>query len=134
MARVDPKCAPNAKVAAFDLDDTLQKTRSGRPGYLVSDLDDFVFWSDRVADVVRSVHKRGHAVVIFSNQGGVKGALDGKRADVVRRRVDALAHKLDVPLHFFCGTQKGAEKDPRWLPQTANGRVAIFREALQREG
>jgi bifunctional polynucleotide phosphatase/kinase len=112
MARVDPKCAPNAKVAAFDLDDTLQKTRSGRPGYLVSDLDDFVFWSDRVADVVRSVHKRGHAVVIFSNQGGVKGALDGKRADVVRRRVDALANKLDVPLHFFCGTQKGAEKDP----------------------
>ena len=112
MARVDPACAPNAKVAAFDLDDTLQKTRSGRPGYLVSDLDDFVFWSDRVADVVRSVHKRGHAVVIFSNQGGVKGALDGKRADVVRRRVDALANTLDVPLHFFCGTQKGAEKDP----------------------
>ena len=112
MARVDPACAPNAKVAAFDLDDTLQKTRSGRPGYLVSDLDDFVFWSDRVADVVRSVHKRGHAVVIFSNQGGVKGALDGKRADVVRRRVDALAREIDVPLHFFCGTQKGAEKDP----------------------
>lgn len=112
MARVDPACAPNAKVAAFDLDDTLQKTRSGRPGYLVSDLDDFVFWSDRVADVVRSVHKRGHSIVIFSNQGGVKGALDGKRADVVRRRVDALANTLDVPLHFFCGTQKGAEKDP----------------------
>jgi bifunctional polynucleotide phosphatase/kinase len=61
---------------------------------------------------VRSVHARGHAVVIFSNQGGVKGALDGKRADVVRRRVDALARDLGVPVHFFCGTQKGAEKDP----------------------
>lgn len=136
MARVDPACAPNAKVAAFDLDDTLQKTRSGRPGYAVSDLDDFVFWSDRVADALRSVHARGHAVVIFSNQGGVKGALDGKRADVVRRRVDALATALDVPLHFFCGTQKGAEKDPRGYrkPQTGawryfekhcNGGVAV---------
>ena len=136
MARVDPKCAPNAKVAAFDLDDTLQKTRSGRPGYLVSDLDDFVFWSDRVADVVRSVHKRGHSIVIFSNQGGVKGALDGKRADVVRRRVDALAQDLGVPVHFFCGTQKGDEKDPfgyrkprtgawRHFETKCNGGVAI---------
>ena len=136
MARVDPSCAPNANVAAFDLDDTLQKTRSGRPGYMVSELDDFVFWSDCVADALRSVHARGHAVVIFSNQGGVKGALDGKRADVVRRRVDALAKRLGVPLHFFCGTQKGAEKDPRGYrkPQTGawryfetrcNGGVAI---------
>ena len=136
MARVDPSCAPNANVAAFDLDDTLQKTRSGRPGYAVSELDDFVFWSPGVADALRSVHARGHAVVIFSNQGGVKGALDGKRADVVRRRVDALAKRLEVPLHFFCGTQKGAEKDPRGYrkPQTGawryfetrcNGGVAI---------
>ena len=136
LARVDPACAPNANVAAFDLDDTLQKTRSGRPGYVVSELDDFVFWSERVADAVRSVHARGHAVVIFSNQGGVKGALDGKRADVVRRRVDALAQDLGVPVHFFCGTQKGAEKDPfgyrkprtgawRHFETKCNGGVAI---------
>ena len=136
LARVDPACAPNANVAAFDLDDTLQKTRSGRPGYVVSELDDFVFWSERVADAVRSVHARGHAVVIFSNQGGVKGALDGKRAEIVRRRVDALAQDLGVPVHFFCGTQKGSEKDPFGYrkPQTGawrhfetkcNGGVAI---------
>ena len=126
LARVDPACAPNANVAAFDLDDTLQKTRSGRPGYAVSELDDFVFWSERVADAVRSVHARGHAVVIFSNQGGVKGALDGKRADVVRRRVDALAKRLEVPLHFFCGTQKGAEKDPRGYRKPETGAWRYF--------
>ena len=126
MARVDPSCAPNANVAAFDLDDTLQKTRSGRPGYAVSELDDFVFWSPGVADALRSVHARGHAVVIFSNQGGVKGALDGKRADVVRRRVDALAKRLGVPLHFFCGTQKGAEKDPRGYRKPETGAWRYF--------
>ena len=123
-------CAPNANVAAFDLDDTLQKTRSvGR--VRGSELDDFAFWSERVADAVRSVHACGHAVVIFSNQGGVKGALDGKRADVVRRRVDALARDLACPCTFLRHAERRRE-GPVWLPQTANRRVATLRDEVQR--
>ena len=125
MARVDPACAPNANVAAFDLDDTLQKTRSGRPGYAVSELG---FGSGPSAgDAVRSVHARGHAVVIFSNQGGVR-ALDGKRADVVRRRVDAGA-TWACPCTFLRHAER---RKPVWLPQAANGRVATLRDEVQR--
>jgi hypothetical protein len=29
LARLDPASLPNVKIAAFDLDDTLQKTKSG---------------------------------------------------------------------------------------------------------
>ena len=106
LVRDDPGCKPNHRVAAFDLDDTLQKTRSGRPGYMVTDLSDFVPWNPHVAPKLRALHECGYKIVIFSNQGGVKGAMDGKRADVVRARLDAFAKEMGIPLQAMCATQK----------------------------
>ena len=56
---------------------------------MVTDLGDFVPWNPRVPPKLRALHDAGYKVVIFSNQGGVKGAMEGKRADVVRARLDA---------------------------------------------
>ena len=112
LARTDPACVPNARIAAFDLDDTLQKTKSGKPGYMAQ-LGDFIFWSDEVAPKLRELHAQGYKIVIFTNQGGVKGALQGVRADVVRKRVDQFAAEVGVPLQAFAATQKGAQKDPK---------------------
>ena len=53
LARTEAACAPCAKIAAFDLDDTLQKTRSGQKGYMVTDVNDFVDWSADVAPTLR---------------------------------------------------------------------------------
>jgi bifunctional polynucleotide phosphatase/kinase len=132
LIRVDPRSKPNPKIAAFDLDDTIQKTKSGRPGYAVTDISDFVFWSDEVLPTIRKIHGegRGHRIVLFSNQGGVKGALDGKRASVVRARVDALAKHLAVPLDFFCGTQSGPAKDPHGYRKPGIGAWAYFAKHL----
>ena len=113
LARHDPASAPCARVAAFDLDDTLQKTRSGRPGYAVTDLADFAPWSDAVAPALRAIHARGDKIVIYSNHAGSHGAMDRERAAVVRARIDAFAASVGVPMLAFCGTQKGPEKDPR---------------------
>ena len=129
LARVDPASAPNARVAAFDLDDTLQKTRSGKPGYMVTDLADFVYWSDAVRPKIRELHAQGVKIVVFSNQGGVKGALEGKRAAVVRARLDALAADLQVPLLAFCATQKGPEKDPKGFRKPLAGMWDHFASA-----
>ena len=112
LVRDDPGCRPNHRIAAFDLDDTLQKTRSGKPGYMVTDLGDFVPWNARVPSKLRALHDAGYKVVIFSNQGGVKGAMEGKRADVVRARLDAFAKEVGIPVQALCATQKG-EKDPK---------------------
>ena len=123
------RLAPNARVAAFDLDDTLQKTRSGKPGYMVTDLADFVYWSDAVRPKIRELHAQGVKIVVFSNQGGVKGAFEGKRAAVVRARIDALAADLQVPLDAFFATQKGPEKDPKGFanPSRACGIISRAR-------
>ena len=129
LVRDDPGCKPNHRVAAFDLDDTLQKTRSGRPGYMVTDLSDFVPWNPHVAPKLRALHECGYKIVIFSNQGGVKGAMDGKRADVVRARLDAFAKEMGIPMQAMCATQKG-EKDPRNYRKPKSGMWAHFDSQL----
>lgn len=111
LARVDPACLPNARIAAFDLDDTLQKTKSGKPGYMAQ-IGDFIHWSVEVAPKLRELHAQGYKIVIFTNQGSVKGALQGKRAEVVRTCIDQLAAQVGVPMQAFAATQKGPEKDP----------------------
>lgn len=112
LVRTDPVSLPNARIAAFDLDDTLQKTKSGKPGYMAQ-IGDFIFWSVEVAPKLRKLHAQGYKIVIFTNQGSVKGALQGKRADVVRTRIDQFAAEVGVPMQAFAATQKGPEKDPR---------------------
>jgi bifunctional polynucleotide phosphatase/kinase len=109
LARTEAACAPCAKIAAFDLDDTLQKTRSGQKGYMVTDVNDFVDWSADVAPTLRRLHATGYKIVIFSNQGGVKGAMTGKRADVVRRRIDACARPASR-CRRFARPRKGSTK------------------------
>ena len=129
LVRDDPGCRPNHRIAAFDLDDTLQKTRSGKPGYMVTDLGDFVPWNARVPSKLRALHDAGYKVVIFSNQGGVKGAMEGKRADVVRARLDAFAKEVGIPMQALCATQKG-EKDPKNYRKPKSGMWAHFDSSL----
>ena len=129
LVRDDPGCRPNHRIAAFDLDDTLQKTRSGKPGYMVTDLGDFVPWNARVPSKLRALHDAGYKVVIFSNQGGVKGAMEGKRADVVRARLDAFAKEVGIPVQALCATQKG-EKDPKNYRKPKSGMWAHFDSSL----
>lgn len=126
MARVDSRSSANVKIAAFDLDDTLQKTKSNKPGYMVTDISDFFWWDTSVKSKIDEMHASGYMVVIFSNQGGVKGALDGKRASVVRSRVDAFCKNFNFPVSFFCGTQKGPEKDPKGFRKPETGAWHYF--------
>jgi bifunctional polynucleotide phosphatase/kinase len=96
---------------------------------MVTDLSDFVPWNPHVAPKLRALHECGYKIVIFSNQGGVKGATDGKRADVVRARLDAFAKEMGIPLQAMCATQKG-EKDPRNYRKPKSGMWAHFDSQL----
>jgi bifunctional polynucleotide phosphatase/kinase len=135
MARVDGGGSGSDKIAAFDLDDTLQKTKSGKPGYVVTDINDFIWWHSSVPRKIKQLADDGFKIVIFSNQGGVKGALDGVRAKVVRKRVDTLCAKFpDVPICFFCGTQSGPAKDPHGYRKPATGAWVYFTNNCNGDG
>ena len=43
--------------------------------------------------------------MIFTNQGNIKGAMNGTKADFVRKRIDAFAEKVGVPMQAFAATQ-----------------------------
>lgn len=110
----DARCAPSAKIAGFDLDETVQKTKSGRKAFMAK-ADDFVLLNAHVTRVMKKLNEDGYKICIFSNQGSVKGALDGAKARDIKLRLANLTRELDVPFQAFCATQSnkpGKENDP----------------------
>jgi bifunctional polynucleotide phosphatase/kinase len=62
--------SPSPLIAAFDLDGTLIKTRSGALPFL-SPPDDWIHWNSCVPHKIQAVSLSGYRVVIFTNQGGI---------------------------------------------------------------
>jgi len=110
LLRDDPDSQAQEKVAAFDMarrnllppsliaasaslslpltlaqDGTLVNHR----GSFAADASDWQVWNERVVPVMRRLHGAGYRLVVFSNQGGIKGALEGKRAAITKGYFDA---------------------------------------------
>ena len=95
LLRQDSSC-PNknaSKIACFDLDETLQKTKSGKKPFLTHE-NDFTFRDQSVRTALNLLHENGYKIVIFSNQGMVKSAVDGKKAEQIRKRVEIFAGEV----------------------------------------
>ena len=133
LVRIDHSC-PNkrsSKIACFDLDETLQKTKSGRKPYATHE-NDFTFRDASVKDVLNVLHENGYKIVIFSNQGMVKSAVDGKKAGQIRKRLEIFAKEIDgAKFDFYAATQSG-EKDVKGYRKP---NVGMWREMpSRREG
>ncbi|XP_003386914.1 PREDICTED: uncharacterized protein F21D5.5-like [Amphimedon queenslandica] len=63
--------SPSPLVAAFDLDSTLIKTRSGRLPFKAAGPDDWTFWMPCVPHKLLAAEASGYRIVIFTNQGGM---------------------------------------------------------------
>ena len=95
--------APRPKVAGFDLDQTLVQWRcSGWP----SQPEHYELWSNSVITNLQKLHDDGYKLVIFSNQGGIRGAFQGKNATRIRALIDWIAELVDRPLFAVCSTKK----------------------------
>mmetsp|Transcript_33245 Transcript_33245/g.76285 ORF Transcript_33245/g.76285 Transcript_33245/m.76285 type:complete len:494 (-) Transcript_33245:136-1617(-) len=87
--------APNFdKIAGFDMDGTLIRTKSGKTHPV--DKNDWVLWSAEVVPKVKKLHETGHKVVIITNQ---KGISTGKStAADLQFKIDNIQAALGVPL------------------------------------
>ena len=90
------------KVAGFDLDNTIVNWRcAGWP----SRVEHYELWNQEVIVKCRQLHDSGYRLVIFTNQGGIRSALAGKRAGTFRRLIDWIAFVIDRPLFAVASTK-----------------------------
>jgi len=105
LVRTVGSCSPKDKVAGFDLDQTLVQWRcAGWP----SRPEHYELWSSAVIEKCRQLHDNGYKLVVFSNQGGIKNALNGKKAGTVKGIIDWIAKLVDRPLFAVCSTKKSS--------------------------
>lgn len=99
---------PRNKVAAFDLDGTLLEWRtSGWP----SRMEHYELWNAGVVPKLQGLYDDGYKLVIFSNQGAIRGALQGKKATHVKSLLEWVAHTIDRPLYVVMSTNKKDENN-----------------------
>lgn len=95
------------KVAAFDLDGTLIKPKSGniRPGTS----EDWMFWHNSVPKKLKEAHEAGYQVVIFSNQNYRQ---DSNEARSFNQKLKMLGPAINVPFYLFAGFEKDCHRKP----------------------
>ncbi len=94
---------PRDKVAGFDLDHTLVNWRcAGWP----SKSEHYELWNSSVIETLRKLYdNEGYSLVIFSNQGGIKTALGGKKAGTIKGIIDWVAMIVGRPLYAIVSTK-----------------------------
>lgn len=107
-------------------DGTLVNTRSGLD--FPKDAADWKFFNKTVADVLRKFHAEGYKLVVFSNQGAIKGALDGKGATKTKERMALVVGAIGVPMQVFFSTMDGPYRKPNrgmwdWMVENCNAGI-----------
>jgi DNA 3'-phosphatase len=101
LIRTVPKEPPRSKAAAFDLDGTLLVWRiAGWP----SRYEHYELWNSSVIPKLQQLHDDGYKLVIFSNQGAIRTAVEGKKATFVKSLLEWLASQVQRPLHVVMST------------------------------
>lgn len=97
------------KIAAFDLDGTIIKTKSGR--VFPKDKDDWVFFNDNVKKVLYNLCNNNFKIVIFTNQSGIgKGKI--KREDF-EKKIENIEKDLNLDFDIFIATGDDYYRKPR---------------------
>lgn len=75
------------------------KTKSGSS--FAASASDWAWLSPSVPAALRALHAAGYALAVFSNQGGIQNAHDGKRAATARGYFGAAFAELRLPVTAF---------------------------------
>lgn len=104
------KCKASSKVASFDMDGTLIKTKSGK--VFPVDHHDWQLLLPEVPSALKELNGQGFKLVIFTNQAGIaKGKV---RFQDFQQKVERISQRLGVPLQLFCSTaESGMFRKPR---------------------
>ena len=112
-----PARAPHVKIAAFDLDDTLITSTSGK---FTRSVTGWKWWDSSVPTRLRELESRGYQIVILTNQGTISLKDDAKipQRDKVSFRnfkdqLIVILRQLDLPINVYGATEKDLYRKPR---------------------
>ena len=119
------------KIAAFDMDWTLIKTKTGK--VFPRNEFDWQLWHEKVQPKLRRLHASGFRVVVFTNQGGVY--TKKRTLAQLKTQFCAIQKKLGIPMTFLAacggGNDKFRKPSPamwRYFCETLNGELCIDKE------
>jgi len=97
------------KIAAFDLDYTLIKTKSGKL-FSGNDSNDWQFAFPKVPNVLRDLHQAGFHLVIFSNQKGLSS--NTLQIEHFQTKLSAILATINLPIDVFISTEDDYFRKP----------------------
>ncbi|KOB69536.1 Polynucleotide kinase-3'-phosphatase [Operophtera brumata] len=111
------------KIAAFDMDGTLIKTKSGKV-YPV-DTKDWQIAFPQVSKKLKEHFEKGYKIVIISNQAPIG---NGRvKIEDFQKKIEAIVEKLDVPIQVYIATGKGFYRKPStWMWKTLAEKQSFY--------
>ena len=104
-----PGFEPRTRIAGFDMDWTLIRTKSGR--VFPTSPDDWTLFHDHVVPRVQALYAEGYAICVFTNQEGVsKGRVT---AEALVKKFAAVGAALGVPVLCQAATHNDGFRKPR---------------------
>lgn len=109
MCTIIDSFALRDKIAAFDLDGTIIRTKSGRTFPI--DANDWMLICDEVKDIMKQLSKDGYSIVIITNQLGVsKGKTTIEELEI---KLKAISEIIGVEIMSFVATNDDEYRKPR---------------------
>jgi len=104
---INPLSSYSKKIAAFDLDDTLINTKSGKK--LAKEMTDWKLMNDKVKPKLQELVKNGYSIIIFTNQKGI--GKSGK-VDEFEDKIKAIKDELGVNLTAYVSLKDDYNRKP----------------------
>lgn len=98
----------SSKVAAFDMDGTLIKTKSGKVHPV--DTNDWQIAMPQISKKLKEKLNEGYKIIILSNQSPI--ANGRVKIEDFKNKIEGIVEKLDVPMQVFFATGKGFYRKP----------------------
>jgi len=108
---INPNHNPNQiisnKIAAFDLDGTLIKTKSGRR--FPKDKDDWVIINETIKTKLKSLNNNRYTIIVFTNQKNLEKRM--KITDFKEKCMN-IQKELDIPIIFYISFKNDYMRKP----------------------
>nr|CAH7758203.1 unnamed protein product [Callosobruchus chinensis] len=98
----------SSKVAAFDIDGTIIKTKSGAK--FPKDFNDWVFFLSDIPQRLQKLSDDGYKIVFFTNQSGVGN--NQVKVNEFKEKINNILKKISIPVQVLIATGKSIYRKP----------------------